>query len=151
MIVGDVMARDVHMASPTETIREAASKMRDLNIGVLPVCLRDGRVVGVITDRDIAVRAAACASDCSTTLVRYIMTKGAVACFEHVPLEEAVSLMRDEKVRQVVVVDIKDRLVGMLSLGHVARFADEMLAAKTLKWISEYTDSADCAIQSEQL
>jgi CBS domain-containing protein len=142
MIVGDIMSRDVRTADPAATVQEAAARMRSLDVGVLPVCLADNRVVGVITDRDIAVRVTAAAVDPVKTLVRDVMTQGAVACFEHVPLEEAIGLMRDERVRQVMVVDIEDRLVGMVSIEDVVHFADEALAARALIWICNPSDSS---------
>jgi CBS domain-containing protein len=111
--------------------------MRVLNIGSLPVCDGD-RVVGVITDLDITVRAIAEGWDPWTTLVREIMTPEAVCCYEFQEVEAASRLMKEKQIRRLMVLDRRGRLVGMLSLGDLAvGTADDLLAGQTLERVSE--------------
>lgn len=137
MTVGDVMTRGVETVRPEATVREAAAVMRHHDIGALPVCRADDRVVGMITDRDITVRASAEGRDPSRTLVEDVMTRDVVCCFEHATLLEGARLMQDEKVRRLVVVNMADRPVGIISLADLALFGDEGLAAEVVKWLSE--------------
>ncbi len=117
--VRDVMTRDVEVIHPNTTIREAADKMRLLDIGVLPV--HDGtEIVGVLTDRDIAVRAVASGLDPESVRARQAMTKDVVCCREDQEIEEAVALMRQMQLRRLPVLDAQHRLVGLVSLGDLA-------------------------------
>jgi CBS domain-containing protein len=119
---------------------EAAAKMRDLDVGSLPVC--DGeRLEGLLTDRDIAIRLVAEGLDASMTQVNDIMTPGATFCFYDQTLEEAACVMEAHKFRRLPILDRNKRLVGMLSLGDLAVRAhgseDRELADEALKNISE--------------
>src|SRR4051812_38265635 len=102
--IADVMTRDVRSVSPQETIRRAAQIMDEMNVGALPVC--DGqRLVGMITDRDITVRAASVGEGPEDTLVEEIMTEDVVHCFDDQPVDEVLQDMRDIQIRRVPVVD----------------------------------------------
>jgi CBS domain-containing protein len=119
---------------------EAAAKMRELDVGSLPVC--DGeKLEGLLTDRDIAVRLVAEGLDASVTKVNEIMTPGATFCFDDQTLEEAASMMEAHQIRRLPILDRKKRLVGMLSLGDLAvrthGSEDRELADEALKNISE--------------
>lgn len=136
MQIKDVMTANVHVVAPDTNLREAASLMRDLDIGALPVCEND-RVVGFVTDRDITVRATAAGRSSDECQVKEVMTHGVVYCREDASLEEAERLMKDRQVRRLVVLDDDRRLSGILSLGDVALEAEAGEAGDLLERISE--------------
>src|SRR5512138_1557443 len=116
MQLRDVMTRNVEIISPEATLAQAAEKMRQLNVGPLPVC--DGRrLQGMITDRDVTVRATAEGSDPRATKVRDVMTPGVVYCFEDQDVREAAQLMQQKQIRRLLVLDRNKDLVGIVSLG----------------------------------
>jgi len=136
MQVKDAMTNDVELASPTHTIRQAALLMGECDCGVLPVADKD-RLVGVITDRDIAIRAVA-AGKGPRTLVREIMSPEVLYCFEDQDLDEVAANLADIKVRRLPVMTREKRLVGILSLGDMAcRANGSDPAGGALKSISE--------------
>jgi CBS domain-containing protein len=137
MQIKEIMSSNVEVTYPNCTLQEAADRMKVLDVGALPVCDGD-RIVGMITDRDITVRAISEGWDPWTTAVREIMTPDAVCCYDNQQVTEAAQLMRDRQVRRVMVLDRRQRLVGMISLGDVAvGTADDMLAGETLEKVSE--------------
>src|SRR5262249_16280127 len=121
---------------PEDTIQEAADKMKDFDVGPLPVCEGD-RLVGLVTDRDIAVRATAEGFDPWTTKVREVMTPGGIFCFEDQDAAEAARLMKDKQVRRLVVLNRDKRLVGIVTLGDLAVETDEEVAGNTLEGVSQ--------------
>jgi CBS domain-containing protein len=135
MKVRDAMSRDVKVANPEESIRNAARMMMDIDAGVLPVGEND-RLIGVITDRDIAVRAVAEGKP-PTTKVREVMSSEVLYCFEDQNLDEIAKNMADVRVRRLPVVSRDKRLVGIISLGDLARNEDAKTAGKTVSQISE--------------
>ena len=136
MQVKDVMTKDVEVVWPDATLEEAAKKMKSLDIGPLPVC--DGeKLVGVLTDRDITVRATAEGRDPKQTKVREVMSKELITIVEDQDVEEAAKLMQSKQIRRVPVLSRDKRLVGILSLGDLAqRTQDSKLAGKTLEEVS---------------
>jgi CBS domain-containing protein len=137
MKVQDLMTRVVEVVHPDATIQEAAQRMKDLDVGPLPVC--DGsRLVGMLTDRDITVRAAAEGRDVSRTKVREIMTPDVVYCFEEADVKDAADVMKQMQIRRLMVLNSEKRLVGILSLGDLAvGSGDDQLSGETLERISE--------------
>jgi CBS domain-containing protein len=119
MLVRDVMTKNVQLTSPDDTIRVVAQKMRDGDFGSLPVG-KDDRIVGVITDRDIAVRLAAEGKDPNTTKVRDVMTERAFYCYEDQTVDDVAKNMAENQVRRFPVLNRQKRLVGILSLGDIA-------------------------------
>src|SRR3954471_22910291 len=111
MRVGEIMTRSVECVSPEDTIRIAAGKMRDLDVGPMPVCGDAGRLVGMLTDRDIAVRAVAEGFDPKATPVRQVMTEGILFCSEDQDVSQAAVMMREQQVRRLVVLDSDRKLV----------------------------------------
>jgi CBS domain-containing protein len=137
MQVRDVMTRGAECARPEDTLQHAAERMKALEIGVLPVCEND-RIVGMITDRDITVRATADGAAPGTARVRDVMTPDVVYCFEEQDASEASRLMKENQIRRLVVLNSDKRLVGIVSLGDLAvESGDERLAGHTLEAISE--------------
>ena len=135
MKVCDAMSRDVQVASPTQSIRNAARIMAKIDVGVLPVGEND-RLVGMITDRDIAVRAVA-EGKAASTKVRDIMSEEVLYCFEDQDLEEVARNMSIMKIRRLPVVNRDKRLVGIISLGDLARNEDPTTAGEAISQISE--------------
>jgi CBS domain-containing protein len=118
MRVAEAMTRGVYIADPEETIQEAAMAMAGIDTGVLPVG-NDDRLVGMITDRDIAIRGVAEGKG-PHTKVRDVMTTEIKYCYADEELEEVTRNMGDLQVRRLPVVDRGKRLIGMLSLGDIA-------------------------------
>ncbi len=137
MQVKDVMTRGAECVRPETTLQEAAQKMKNLDVGPLPVCDND-RLVGMLTDRDITVRAVAEGKDPRATRVRDAMTEGICYCFEDDDVADAARLMKERQVRRLVVLDHNKRLAGIVSLGDLAvETGDEHLAGETLEHVSQ--------------
>ena len=140
MKIRDVMSVGAEVISSQAPVITAAQKMRRLDVESLPVCDGD-RLSGLLTDRDIAVRLVAAGLDPTTTPVSEIMTPDATYCFEDQTLAEAAAVMEAHQIRRLPIVNRAKRLVGMLSLGHLAvptRGAEyDDLADETLESISE--------------
>ena len=120
-LVYEVMTREVQSVSARDTVRRAAQMMDDLNVGALPVC--DGeRLIGMVTDRDITVRATSAGLNPDDALVEQVMSATVHSCFEDQPLEEVARQMADTQIRRVPVVsnDEDRKLVGIVSLGDLA-------------------------------
>jgi CBS domain-containing protein len=131
------MTRHVECIQPSDSIMRAAERMRDLDVGALPVCQED-RLAGMITDRDITIRATAIGSDPNRTIVADVLTPELVYCFEDDQIAEAVQIMEDNKIRRLPVLNRDKRLVGIVSLGDLAvKVHDEHLSAAALECISE--------------
>ena len=119
MRVSEVMTPGVRVVSPEQTISEAARLMAEIDAGALPVG-EENRLVGMITDRDIAVRAVAQQKP-PTTKVREVMSQEVLYCFDDQDLDDIVQNMSDVKVRRLPVVDREKRLVGIVSIGDLAK------------------------------
>jgi CBS domain-containing protein len=131
--VGDVMTRRVEIVDADATLAEATQKMRDLGVGFLAV-QSAGEIIGVITDRDIAVRATAEGHDPSLTRVRLVASNDFARCYEHQSVTEAANVMERRQVRRLLVLDSDERLAGVLSLEDLAaRAGDDRLASRILK------------------
>ena len=118
MKVSEVMTRDVRLIEPTQTIQDAARLMAELDAGIMPVREAD-RLVGMITDRDIAVRAVAEGRGPDTP-VREVMTEDVKYCYEDDDTEDVARNMADIQVRRLPVLTRDKRLVGIISLGDMA-------------------------------
>lgn len=118
--IADIMTRDVMSVSPRESLRRAAQLMDEMNVGSLPVC--DGeRLVGMITDRDITVRATSAGQDPEDTHVEDVMTDKVRYCFEDQEVNEVMNQMADAQIRRIPVVGRDTHnLIGIVSLGDVA-------------------------------
>ena len=136
MKVSKFMTRDVQLASPTQTIREAAQLMAKLDAGALPVA-QDDRLVGMITDRDIAIRAVAQGKS-PDPAVKDVMSQEVLYCFDDQELKEIARNMGDVKVRRLPVVNRDKRLVGTISLGDLALNEAPALTATAVTNISKH-------------
>lgn len=137
MKVSEAMTPDVRVATPDSTLREAAALMAELDLGALPVGEND-RLVGMLTDRDIAVRAVALGKGPDTP-VREAMTDEVKYCFDDEECEHVARNMGEEQVRRLPVVNRDKRLVGILSLGDLATLHSSGTAGGALSGISDPT------------
>jgi len=138
MRVQDIMTPGVECVRPEDSIARAAERMRELDVGSLPVCGSDDKLVGIVTDRDITVRATARCCDPSTTCVRDVMTPGIVTCFDDEDVQVAVDTMEMNQIRRLAVLNSNMRLVGIVSLGDLAiRTPDERLSGEALERVSQ--------------
>jgi CBS domain-containing protein len=136
MILSDVMTKSVEVIDSDATIFDAAQAMKDLDIGVVPVCENE-KLIGMVTDRDIVVRGVADKLDPRTTPVKDILTRGVVFCSQDEPLASAAEKMAAHQVRRVLVVDSEENLVGLVSLGDLARADNSPKeVAETLETVS---------------
>lgn len=134
--IKDVMSRDVQVISPDATIAGAARCMRDGDFGMMPVGEND-RMIGSISDRDIAVRAVADGRGADVK-VREVMSEGIRWAYEDEPVKRAVAIMGEHQIRRLPIVNREKRLVGILALGDVAvKEAKKAPAAEALCEISE--------------
>lgn len=138
MKVSAVMTTNVITIGPDATLTEAARRMRGLDIGPLPVADGD-RLVGMLTDRDIAVRATAEGRDPSATRVSDVMTRDVVCCFEDDEVLQAARTMARYRKRRLVVVDASGRVVGIVSLGDLVLRAQQDVVGEALEGISQPT------------
>ena len=137
MKIKDVMTRGVECVRPETTLQEAAAKMKSLNVGPLPVCEGD-RPIGIVTDRDIVVRAIAEGRDPRTTPIREVMTSGVVSVQETDDVKDAARLMKERQIRRVVVVSNDKRVVGIVSLGDIAVDThDDKMSGDVLERVSQ--------------
>lgn len=138
MRISEAMTQGAQCARPSDSISRAAERMRELDVGALPVCGDDDKLVGIVTDRDITVRATAECCDPSSTSVDDVMTPGVIFCFEDQDIADAANLMEENQVRRLVVLNRDKRMVGILSLGDLAvRNGNDRLSGEALERISE--------------
>jgi CBS domain-containing protein len=136
MKIREIMTPDAQCIRPEETLVDAAGLMRQLDVGVLPVCEGD-EVVGMITDRDIAIRAVAEARHPATTMVREVMSPGTIFVYEDEDVDDAVHVMERHQIRRAPVMNREKRLVGIVSLGDIAVDASAKLSGEVLKRVSQ--------------
>jgi len=139
MLIKDIMTPDVEVVSPGDTLEQAARRMEVLDVGPLPVC-EGRRVVGMITDRDITVRATAAGCDPKTTLVHDAMSQEITSCYEDQDVQDAARLMKEKQIRRLLVMNRANELVGIVSLGDLAtETGDQGQPGEVLKRVSEPT------------
>jgi CBS domain-containing protein len=137
MKLKDIMTPNVECIHPGDTLQDAARKMKALDVGPLPVCGDNDKVVGMLTDRDITTRATAEGLDPKTARVEDAMSEDVIWCFEDQEIEDAARLMRDRQVRRLLVMNHDKRLVGIVSLGDLATgTADTPAAGAVLQGVS---------------
>lgn len=132
----EIMTPEVETVSPETLVREAAEKMKAQDLGSLAVC-EDGKIVGVLTDREMTVRLAAEGRDPAQTRVREIMNPDPVCLTEEQSLADAVRLMEEKRQHRAFVVDSQGKPVGIVSLGKLARTGGERVAGEVVERISK--------------
>ena len=137
MKLSSIMTGSIESIPPQATLAEAAKKMASQDIGSLPVCAERRRVVGIITDRDITVRAVARGMDPTRTRVEEVMTREVLSCSSDAEVEQACELMEKRQVRRLLVTDGADMPIGIVSLGDIALCLRESQSGEVLKKVSE--------------
>ena len=117
--VSKVMTRGVRTLLPSDTLAQAARVMHELNVGVIPVCEGD-KLLGVVTDRDIVVRGLARGLDANSTQLKQVMSADVRCATEEQDLDQVLKAMAEAQIRRMPVVDAKQRLVGIVSIGDIA-------------------------------
>jgi len=136
MKLKEIMTHNVEIIHPEDTLQVAAQKMRDRNVGFLPV-YEGGELIGVVTDRDITVRAIAKGADPRTMLKRGLITTPAIYCLEDQSVDDATDLMHDNQIRRLVILKRGNRqLAGVVSLGDLAMNVDDKMTAEVLQSVS---------------
>jgi CBS domain-containing protein len=125
MLVKEIMSRGMEYIPPTSTLREVARKMRDLNIGLLPV-VEHGKLVGMVTDRDICCRGVAEDLDLMRTEVREIMSQDIAYCYSYDTINDAVRQMEQRHIRRLAVLNNDESIAGVLSVDDVAHFSRQL-------------------------
>jgi CBS domain-containing protein len=135
-LVSELMTREVRALAPDETVLDAAREMKELDVGVIPVC--EGKtLVGIVTDRDIVLRAVAEGCAAESTPLSAVMSPDLHVCTEDESIEAVASEMRSIQIRRLPVVDGDDNLIGMISLGDIATLSMDFDAGELLRDISE--------------
>jgi len=137
MQLSHIMTGAIQTVSPGASLAEAARKMASADVGSLPVCTGKRKVVGIITDRDITVRAVARGLDPNQTPVEEVMTREVLSCRSDSDIEAACELMQERQVRRLLVTDGEDAPIGIVSLGDIALSLRESQSGEVLKKVSE--------------
>jgi CBS domain-containing protein len=132
----EIMKKNVECMSPQETVQAAARRMRDENVGFLPVCDSSKKALGAVTDRDLAIRVLADGKAASTR-VEEVMTREVIACRPEDDLRKAEGLMTRNHKSRVMCVDREGFLVGVISLSDIAEREEASRAAKTMRGVSK--------------
>ena len=132
----EIMKRDVQFVQPTDPVQLAAQRMREANVGFLPVCDSSRKVLGAITDRDIALRIVADGRP-PTTAIGDVMTREVVACAPGDDVRRAEDLMGKQHKSRMIVADEDWRLLGVISLSDIAQIEDASRASQTMKQVTE--------------
>ena len=136
MKIKEIMTHTVEVIHPSDNLQNAAEKMRNHNVGFLPV-YNGGELIGVLTDRDIVVRAMAKGADPRTMLSWEMITSPAIYCFEDQSVDDAIDLMHDNQIRRLVILNrTTKQLAGVISLGDLAINVDDKMSGEVLQYIS---------------
>ena len=122
MQLREIMMTDMEVIRPDTSVSQAAQKMRSIGVGALPVC-EGKRLVGMVTDRNITLRATAYGHDPNTTPVRHYMSCDLICCFEDRDIKEAEELMRQRRVHQLPILTRDKQIAGIVALDDLARRA----------------------------
>ncbi|MFQ5954605.1 MAG: CBS domain-containing protein [Kiloniellales bacterium] len=136
MLVKEVMTANMEQVGPATPLMESAARMRDLSIGSLAVT-DAGRLVGIVTDRDITCRGVAAGCDPATTEVSKVMSKDVAYCYDDQYVPEVVEMMEGRAVRRLPVVDHQEHLVGVVSLTDLSHAVSEQLSGHVMRTVSE--------------
>ncbi|MBC7878852.1 MAG: CBS domain-containing protein [Anaerolineales bacterium] len=137
MKLKEIMTPNVEVIHPDDSLQIAARKMRDNDIGILPVCDGD-RLIGIISDRDLAIRGLAEGKDATTMIGRDLMTSPVMCCDEDQDVTEAAQIMQENQIRRLIVLNSSKRMVGVVSLGDLAvNDNSDHLSGKVLQSVSE--------------
>jgi CBS domain-containing protein len=137
MKVKNAMHKGAEWVAPETPVAQVAKKMKELDVGSLPVGEND-KLIGMVTDRDITCRAVANGHDLSKLTARDVMTRGIFYCRDNEELDDALRIMETRKIRRLPVIDDKKRMVGMLSLGDISHAASHELSGELCAAVSDH-------------
>ena len=137
MKVRELMHKGVEVVTPDTPLTKLAKTMREKDIGAVPVAT-NGKLVGMVTDRDITVRAVANGKDLSKMTAEDVMTKGVVCCRDDAKLRDVIGMMEEKKIRRIPVTDENEHVVGMVSLGDISSGAPARLSAEVLHAVAAH-------------
>jgi CBS domain-containing protein len=137
MKVKDMMHKGVECGGPDTAVKLIAGMMRELDVGAIPIA-KDGTLLGMITDRDIAIRCVAAGEDMSRLRAKDVMTQGVVYCLGDQDIEDALRVMEGKQVRRLPVLDDEMEMVGMVSLGDISHALPRDIAGEVTKAVSAH-------------
>ena len=137
MRVKDIMNPHVETIDASAKLDAIAAKMRSLDVGLLPV-RESGKIVGVVTDRDIVLRALAKKLDMNIVTAADIMSPGCINCYSDDDLGKAAKIMEENKIHRLLVIDHDDNPLGVISINDISRSADEHLCSEVLEKLSKH-------------
>jgi CBS domain-containing protein len=137
MKVREMMHKGVEWVSPDTTVAALAKRMQQFDIGAIPIGEND-RLIGMVTDRDIAIRGVADGKDPSKLTARDVMTNGIIYCQDDEDVDDAARIMESKQVRRLPVIDADKRMVGMISLGDVSHAGSEKITAEVTRAVSAH-------------
>jgi CBS domain-containing protein len=137
MKVKNMMHRGVQFVEPGTKIAAIAAKMQQHDIGAIPIC-DNGKPIGMVTDRDIAIRALANGKDAAKLTAKDVMTSKVIYCRDSAEAEDAVRIMEAKQIRRLPVLDDTGELVGMLSLGDISHAMTQNLTGEVAKAVSAH-------------
>jgi len=133
----ELMHEGIEMMPPETPLAKLAQKMRDMDIGAIPVGTKDS-IKGIVTDRDITIRAVANGKDIGKLTAADVMTKGAVCCRDDEKVSDVLDMMEKRKIRRIPVMDEDQRLVGMISLGDISHAVSGRMTAEIMRAVSAH-------------
>lgn len=145
MKIHEIMSLDVRCIGPETKLADAAKIMRDLDVGSLPICDHD-RLAGMLTDRDIVIKGVSRGLDMQKMTAREAMTDGVTYVYEDQEMETAARVFEAKQIRRLPVLNREKRLVGILSLGDLARHASTPLTGEALREVSQHPAAAGAAM-----
>ena len=137
MEIAKIMHAPAEWVEADTPVAEVARRMKDEDIGAVPVG-RDDRLIGMVTDRDLALRVLGEGRDPTTTTAEQVMTAGVVWCLTTQTVEDAAHMMEQKKIRRLPVIDENKRLVGMLSLGDIADAMPRQLLGEVVTAVADH-------------
>ena len=140
MKCSDVMTKNPKTCAPTDIVEQAAQLMKSEDVGPIPIVGDNGKLEGIITDRDIVLKVVAEGRDPKTTKLSEVMTTDLISCTQDGDVEEMLELMEDNQVRRIPVVDASGRLVGIVSQADIATRLDE--PEKTAELVEDISKAA---------
>jgi CBS domain-containing protein len=137
MKVKEMMHKGAEYVAPNAKLQVIAKKMRDYDVGSIPVC-EGGKIVGMVTDRDIAVRALADGQDVSELEAKHVMSEDVVFCRDTEEAEDAIRIMEDNRIRRLPVLNEAKKLIGMVSLGDISHALSQELTGEVTRAVTAH-------------
>lgn len=137
MKIRDLMHRGIEVMPPETPLAKLAQRMREKDIGAIPIGTKD-ELQGMVTDRDIALRAVANGKDVTKLSAADVMTKGAICCRDDERVRDVLKTMEEKQIRRIPVCDEKQHLIGMISIGDISQAMPDKLTAEVMKAVSAH-------------